>query len=56
MLVVDNIDNQEVLFGVSGKVEDITSYLLESENGLTLFTTYYREIAIFLADSKIIEI
>lgn len=56
LLVVDNIDNQEVLFGASGKVEDITSYLLESENGLTLFTTYYREIAISLAGSKIIEI
>ena len=56
LLIVDNADNQEVLFGVSGELGGIISYLPESENGLTLFTTRYREIAVSLAGSEIIEI
>jgi len=56
LLVVDNTDDQEVLFGASGEVGGVTSYLLESENGLTLFTTRHREIAVSLAGSEIIEI
>ena len=32
------------------------SYLPKSENRLTLFTTRYKEIAVSLAGSKIIEI
>lgn len=31
-------------------------YLLESENGLTLITTRYRQIAVSLAGSKVVEI
>ena len=56
LLVVDNADDQEVLFGVSGELGGVTDYLPESENGLTLFTTRHREIAVSLAGSDVIEI
>ena len=56
LLIVDNADDQEILFGASGEVGGVTSYLPESENGLTLFTTRHREIAVSLAGSEIIEI
>ena len=56
LLVVDNADDQEVLFGVSGEMGGVTGYLPESENGLTLFTTRYREIAVSLAGSDVIDI
>ena len=56
LLVVDNIDDQEILFGASGEVRGVMSYLPESENGLTVFTIRYREIAVSLADSEVIEI
>ena len=56
LLVVDNADDQEVLFGVSGELGGVTGYLPESENGLTLFTTRSREVAVSLAGSDVIEI
>ena len=56
LLIVDNADDQEILFGASGEVGGVTMYLPESENGLTLFTTRYREIAVSLADSEVMEI
>ena len=56
LLIVDNADDPEVLFGVSGELGGVTGYLPESENGLTLFTTRYREIAVSLAGNDVIEI
>ena len=48
-------DDQEILFGTSGK-PGVTAYLPNSENGLTLFTTRHRELAVALADTGVIEI
>ena len=56
LLIIDNADEQEILFGAPGEVGGVTNYLPESENGLTLFTTRNREIAVSLADSEVIEI
>ncbi|KAL9123952.1 MAG: hypothetical protein Q9217_006671 [Psora testacea] len=56
LLVVDNSDDQEVLFGTSAELGGVTDYLPESENGLTLFTTRHREVAVSLAGSDVVEI
>ena len=55
-LVVDNSDDQETLFGTSGGLRGVTDYLPQSENGLTLFTTRHREVAVFLVGSEVVEI
>ncbi|KAL8858444.1 MAG: hypothetical protein Q9178_005125, partial [Gyalolechia marmorata] len=56
LLIVDNADDEEILFGGSSNSRSITDYLPESENGLTLFTTRHREIAVSLARNKIVEV
>lgn len=55
-LIVDNSDDQEILFGTSGELRGVTDYLPESENGLILFTTRYREVAVSLVGNEVIEI
>lgn len=39
LLVVDNADDMDILFGSSNTLGSISEYLLESEAGLILFTT-----------------
>lgn len=56
LLVVDSADDQEVLFGVPGESGGLADHLPESENGITLFTTRHREIAVSLANSEVTEI
>ena len=56
LLVIDNSDDQETLFGISDESTGITDYLPENEQGLTLFTTRHRGIAVSLAGNKIVEI
>ena len=56
LLIVDNCDDEKVLFGIPGEQEGVTDYLPRSENGLTLFTTRHREQAVSLAGSEIVEI
>ena len=56
LLIVDNADNEEILFRGSSNSKSITDYLPESENGLTLFTTRHREIAVSLARNEIVEV
>jgi len=56
LLVVDNSDDQEVLFGKPGEQGGVTDYLPESESGLTLFTIRHREIAVSLVGSEIVVI
>ena len=55
-LVVDNSDDQETLFETSGELRGVTDYLPQSENGLTLFTTRHREVAVSLVGSEVVEI
>ena len=56
LLIVDNADDEEILFGGSSNSRSITDYLPESENGLILFTTRHREIAVSLARNEIVEV
>ena len=43
LLVVDNADDEEVLFGTPDDSKGVANFLPESEGGLTLFTTRYRQ-------------
>ncbi|KAI9706228.1 MAG: hypothetical protein M1812_008242, partial [Candelaria pacifica] len=56
LLVVDNSDEEEVLFGTSGVLRGVIDYLPESESGLILFTTRHRGIAVSLVGNQIVEI
>lgn len=56
LLIVDNADAEDILFRGSSNSRSIIDYLPESEDGLTLFTTRHREIAVSLARNKIIEV
>lgn len=42
LLVVDNADDEEILFGTAENCQGVVDYLPNSEDGLTLFTTRYR--------------
>ncbi|KAL8942228.1 MAG: hypothetical protein Q9211_001495, partial [Gyalolechia sp. 1 TL-2023] len=56
LLIVDNADDEEIMFGKSSDSACLTDYLPQSENGLTLFTTRHREVAVSLARSEVIEL
>ncbi|KAJ4406473.1 hypothetical protein N0V82_010123 [Gnomoniopsis sp. IMI 355080] len=49
LLVIDNADDMDILFGPRG----ICDYLPESEDGLTLFTTRTREVAVDIAQTEV---
>lgn len=54
LLIVDNPDDIDVLFGKSGGGGGINQYLPESEKCLVLFTTRSREVAVSVVGSDII--
>ncbi|KAI3326403.1 P-loop containing nucleoside triphosphate hydrolase protein [Xylariaceae sp. AK1471] len=56
LLIVDNADDKEILFGSSAKPSGIDEYLPESDNGLTLFTTRSREVAVAVAGSDVVDL
>ncbi|KAK0705593.1 P-loop containing nucleoside triphosphate hydrolase protein [Lasiosphaeris hirsuta] len=56
LLVVDNADDGAVVFGDPGKGGGARDYLPESEDGLTLFTTRSREVAVDVAGSDVVEL
>ena len=56
LLIVDNCDDKEVLFGTPGLSRGVMDYLPESESGLILFTTRHRELAVWLAGSETVEL
>ncbi|KAJ9634903.1 hypothetical protein H2199_008767 [Coniosporium tulheliwenetii] len=56
LLIVDNADDMDVLFGCSDKPGGISEYFPESEDGLILFTTRHREVAVSVAGSDVIEL
>ncbi|RMZ90279.1 hypothetical protein DV736_g2495, partial [Chaetothyriales sp. CBS 134916] len=49
LLVVDNADDMEVLFGSAAHSDGLFQYLPESDHGVTLFTTRSREVAVAVA-------
>ncbi|KAK4118133.1 hypothetical protein N657DRAFT_556210, partial [Parathielavia appendiculata] len=51
LLVVDNADDRDILFGSADMPGGISVYLPESDDGLTLFTTRSREVAVSVAGS-----
>ncbi|KAK4248963.1 putative kinesin light chain [Corynascus novoguineensis] len=56
LLVVDNADDMNVLFGSADMPGGISEYLPESDNGLILFTTRSREIAVSVSGGDMIEL
>jgi tetratricopeptide (TPR) repeat protein len=56
LLVLDNADDLDVLFKSSDKPGGIVEYLPESEDGLILFTTRSREVAVSVAGSDVVEL
>ncbi|KAF1833407.1 purine and uridine phosphorylase [Decorospora gaudefroyi] len=55
LLVVDNADNPNILFG-SEQLEGIVDYLPESEGGMTVYTTRTLEVAVSLTRSDVLEL
>jgi hypothetical protein len=56
LLIVDNADDMDVLFGKPDAGGGISQHLPEHEKGLVLFTTRSREVAMSVAGSDIIEL
>ncbi|KAL2194783.1 nucleoside phosphorylase domain-containing protein [Corynascus similis CBS 632.67] len=54
LLVLDNAD--DILFGSTDIPGGISEYLPESDDGLTLFTTRSREVAVWVTGSDVIEL
>ena len=55
LLVVDNADDVEILFG-TGQSKGIVDYLPESEEGVVVFTTRTLEVAVSLTRGDVIEL
>lgn len=56
LLVVDNADEEEILFGSADRPGGISDYLPESDTGLTLFTTRFQEVAVSATGSDVVEL
>ncbi|KAK4039014.1 P-loop containing nucleoside triphosphate hydrolase protein [Parachaetomium inaequale] len=56
LLVVDNADDRDILFGSADMPGGISEYLPESDDSLTLFTTRSREVAVSVTGSDVIEL
>ncbi|VBB84614.1 Putative Kinesin light chain [Podospora comata] len=56
LLVVDNVDDSDIFFGSAGMPGSISEYLPESDDGLTLFTTRSREVAVSVAGNDVIDL
>lgn len=55
LLIVDNADDMDVLFGAASS-KGIIDYLPESEDGLTLFTSRRQEVAQSLVGGDVVEL
>jgi tetratricopeptide (TPR) repeat protein len=56
LLIVDNADDTDLLFGSSKELGGIDEYLPDSESGLILFTTRHMEAAVSLSVSDVVEL
>jgi tetratricopeptide (TPR) repeat protein len=55
LLVVDNADDMDLVFGPSRRGV-LDQYIPTSEDGLVLFTTRTREVAVFFAESDVVDL
>ncbi|CAN9205556.1 unnamed protein product [Alternaria alternata] len=55
LLVLDNADDHDILFGTE-HTTGIIDYLLESEKGMTVFTTRVQQLAVLLTRSDVLEL
>ena len=56
LLIVDNADDKEIVFGSHSKPGGIKKFLPVNENGRVLFTTRFREVAILAETDDTIEL
>lgn len=56
LLIIDNADDIEILFRSSDELSRIHSYLPESDNGLVLFTTRSRKVAMTAAGRDVLSL
>ncbi|OLN97674.1 Kinesin light chain 6 [Colletotrichum chlorophyti] len=56
LLIVDNADDIDILFGGQDKQGGLMEYLPENDHGLTLFTSRSKDIALSVADDAFIEL
>ncbi|RYP81323.1 hypothetical protein DL769_002052 [Monosporascus sp. CRB-8-3] len=56
LLIVDNADDAELLFESSEKPGGLYEYLPDSENGITLFTTRSRKVAVSAAGCDVFDL
>ncbi|KAI3343365.1 hypothetical protein F4824DRAFT_493613 [Ustulina deusta] len=56
LLIVDNADDHDIVFGSPDSPGSIEAYLPESDNGLTVFTTRSREVAVAVAGSDVVDL
>ncbi|KAI1405223.1 hypothetical protein F4819DRAFT_7066 [Hypoxylon fuscum] len=56
LLIIDNADDADLFFGPSDKPGGMNRYLPESNDGLILFTTRSRDVAIAAAGSDVIDL
>ena len=53
---MDNADDEDLLFRATDNVRGVAEYLPQSEDGLTLFTTRYRRMAVSLAGREVVDL
>ncbi|KAK1633204.1 hypothetical protein BDP81DRAFT_473894 [Colletotrichum phormii] len=56
LLIIDNADDMELLYGSAGDQDGLIHHLPRSENGITLFTTRSRELALAVAKNALIKL
>jgi tetratricopeptide (TPR) repeat protein len=56
LLIVDNTDDINLIFGGEQQAQGISDYLPQSESGIIMFTTRYQEVATQLVGSDVIEV
>ncbi|KAI1374708.1 hypothetical protein F4677DRAFT_455383 [Hypoxylon crocopeplum] len=56
LLVVDNADDYDLFFGSSHNPGGLNEYLPTNDNGLVLFTTRWRDVALAAAGSDVIDL
>ena len=56
LLIVDNADDEEIVFGSSDNPKGLNEYFPNSPYGRTLFTSRYRKMAVQLARRDILEL
>ncbi|KAJ5169056.1 uncharacterized protein N7482_004650 [Penicillium canariense] len=56
LLIVDNADDLELLFGDADMPGGLSQYLPDSENGMTLLTTRFRKVAVSFAANDVVKL